>query len=70
MSRLENSIDKKDLYRIGKQLVDTFIDSYAREPEVIIHLCTRPAVEERPGVKKSWANFATETENRDIKDEK
>ena len=39
MSRLENSIDKKDLYRIGKQLVDTFIDSYAREPEVIIIDC-------------------------------
>lgn len=39
MSRLENSIDKKDLYRIGKQLVDTFIDSYAQEPEVIIIDC-------------------------------
>ena len=39
MSRLENSIDKKDLYRIGKQLVDTFINSYAREPEVIIIDC-------------------------------
>jgi hypothetical protein len=39
MSRLENSIDKKDLYRIGKQLVDTFIDSYARKPEVIIIDC-------------------------------
>lgn len=39
MSRLENSIDKKDLYRIGKQLVDTFIDSYALEPVVIIIDC-------------------------------
>ena len=39
MSRLENSIDKKDLCRIGKQLVDPFIDSYALEPEVIIIDC-------------------------------
>ncbi len=39
MSRLENSISSKDLYRIGQQLVDTFIDSYAREPEVIILDC-------------------------------
>lgn len=39
MSRLENSIDSKDLYRIGKQLVDNFIGSYAREPEVIILDC-------------------------------
>ena len=39
MSRLENSIDSKDLYRIGEQLVNTFIDSYAREPEVIILDC-------------------------------
>ncbi len=39
MSRLENSIDRKDLYRIGEQLVDTFIESYPREPEVIIIDC-------------------------------
>jgi hypothetical protein len=39
MSRLENSIDNKALYRIGKQLVNTFIDSYTREPEVIILDC-------------------------------
>ena len=39
MSRLENSIDNKDLYRIGEQLVDNFIDSYSREPEVIILDC-------------------------------
>ena len=36
MSRLENSIDKKGLFRIGKQFVDTFIDSYPREPAIII----------------------------------
>ena len=39
MSRLENSIDSKDLYRMGQQLMDTFIASYAREPEVIILDC-------------------------------
>ncbi len=39
MSRLENSIDSKDLYRMGQQLMDTFISSYDREPEVIILDC-------------------------------
>lgn len=39
MSRLENSIDSKDLYRIGEQLIDIFIDSYCHEPKVIILDC-------------------------------
>jgi hypothetical protein len=39
MSRLENSISKKDLIRIGKQLVNTFIESYSHQPEVIIIDC-------------------------------
>lgn len=36
MSRLENSVDRKDLFRMGKELMDIFIDSYTREPELII----------------------------------
>ena len=32
MSRLENSIDSKDLYRMGQQLMDTVISHYAQEP--------------------------------------
>ncbi|KKM71398.1 hypothetical protein LCGC14_1431030, partial [marine sediment metagenome] len=39
MSRLENSIGHKGLYRIGEQLLDTFIESYACEPAVIILDC-------------------------------
>lgn len=39
MSRLENSIDSKDLYRIGEQLIEIFIDSYCHEPKVIILDC-------------------------------
>jgi len=39
MSRLENSIESQDLYRIGQELVDTFIESYDREPGVIILDC-------------------------------
>ncbi len=39
MSRLENSVDSKDLYRIGQELINTFIASYDREPEVIILDC-------------------------------
>jgi len=39
MSRLENSVDSKDLYRMGVEFLDTFIDSYDREPKVIIMDC-------------------------------
>ena len=28
MSRLENSVDSKDLYRIGQELADIFVESY------------------------------------------
>jgi hypothetical protein len=36
MSRLENSVDRKDLFRMGKELMDVFVDSYTREPALII----------------------------------
>lgn len=39
MSRLENAVGNRDMYRIGKQLVKHFIDSYSSEPEVIIVDC-------------------------------
>jgi hypothetical protein len=39
MSRLENSIAKKELYLIGKQLIDAFITSYSQAPKVIILDC-------------------------------
>lgn len=39
MSRLENAIGKKELYIIGKQLVDSFVSSYAQVPKVIILDC-------------------------------
>jgi hypothetical protein len=39
MSRLENSIDSKDLYRIGRELINNFIASYDHEPGVIILDC-------------------------------
>lgn len=39
MSRLENSVDSRDLYRIGQELVDTFMCSYDSEPQVIILDC-------------------------------
>ena len=39
MSRLGNSIDNKDLYRMGLEFLDTFIYSYDREPKVIILDC-------------------------------
>jgi Transposase DDE domain group 1 len=35
-SRLENSIQKTDLYRIAESFVENFIDSYQRPPEAII----------------------------------
>lgn len=36
MSRLENTVRRTTLYRMGKALVDTFLDSYRRPPEKII----------------------------------
>lgn len=39
MSRLENSISPTELFKIGKQLLDTFIDSYSQQPPVIIIDC-------------------------------
>jgi hypothetical protein len=39
MSRLENSVSKTDLFRIGKQLVDVFVNSYKQDPQVIILDC-------------------------------
>lgn len=39
MSRLENSASKKDLYQVGKCLVDNFVGSYEQEPSVIILDC-------------------------------
>ncbi|HES59517.1 MAG TPA: IS1380 family transposase [Caldithrix sp.] len=39
MSRLENSVTKTDLFRLGKYLVDVFINSYSKAPSVIILDC-------------------------------
>ena len=39
MSRLENAVTKTDLFRLGKLLVDTFINSYLTVPSVIILDC-------------------------------
>lgn len=39
MSRLENMVGNADLYKIGEQMVDVFIDSYASQPKVIILDC-------------------------------
>lgn len=39
MSRLENSVGRKELYQIGEQLIDAFVDSYAQVPRVIILDC-------------------------------
>lgn len=36
MSRFENQVGKKELYRIAKTFVDNFIASYESEPDVII----------------------------------
>ncbi len=36
MSRLENSVTRKDLYRLARAFVDTFIASYTRAPKAII----------------------------------
>ena len=39
MTRLENSVTRSDLYRLGKFLVDSFIGSYSESPSVIILDC-------------------------------
>lgn len=39
MSRLENSVTKSDLFRLGKCLVDHFMGSYSEPPSVIILDC-------------------------------
>ena len=39
MSRLENAATPKDLLNIGKQLVNTFVESYNNEPKLIILDC-------------------------------
>lgn len=39
MSRLENSIGRKELYHLGQLLVDQFVKSYSKDPEVIILDC-------------------------------
>jgi len=39
MSRLENAVTKTDLFRLGRLLVDNFINSYSTDPSVIILDC-------------------------------
>jgi len=39
MSRLENTVTRTDLFRLGKCLVDMFISSYSKAPSVIILDC-------------------------------
>jgi|ERR1035437_1119317 hypothetical protein len=39
MSRLENTVKKTDLFRLGECLVDMFINSYSKPPSVIILDC-------------------------------
>jgi len=39
MSRLENTVTKTDLFRLGKCMVDIFISSYSKAPSVIILDC-------------------------------
>lgn len=39
MSRLENSVTKTDLFRLGKCLIDGFVNSYSKSPSVIILDC-------------------------------
>ena len=36
LSRLENSVSRKDIYRLAQSFVDTFIASYAQAPAVIV----------------------------------
>jgi hypothetical protein len=39
MSRLENAVTTRDLYRIGRQLLDFFVASYPTQPGVVIIDC-------------------------------
>jgi len=39
MSRLENTVTRTDLFRLGKCLVDIFISSYSKTPSIIILDC-------------------------------
>jgi hypothetical protein len=39
MSRLENSVDNKGLFRIGEAFLDVFVESYSSEPELVILDC-------------------------------
>lgn len=39
MSRLENAVGPKSLLQMGKYLLDTFVDSYATQPGVIVIDC-------------------------------
>lgn len=39
MSRLENTVTKTDLFRLGKCLIDGFVNSYSKAPSVIILDC-------------------------------
>jgi len=39
MSRLENTVTKTDLFRLGECLIDIFINSYSKTPSVIILDC-------------------------------
>jgi len=39
MSRLENTVTKTDLFRLGQCLIDSFINSYSLAPSVIIPDC-------------------------------
>ena len=39
MSRLENTVTKTDLFRLGKYLIDSFVNSYSKAPSVIILDC-------------------------------
>jgi len=39
MSRLENTVTRTDLFRLGKCLVDIFISSYSKNPSIIILDC-------------------------------
>lgn len=36
MSRLENAVSRRDLYRLATVFIDKFVDSYDKEPKVII----------------------------------
>lgn len=36
LSRLENSVSRKDIYRLARSFVDAFIASYAKAPAVIV----------------------------------